>query len=385
MNVYIYTFGCKINQYESQIIKEQYCLKNFNYVDNFEKADLIVINSCSVTSHADKQCDQIIKKFHTKNPQSKIILTGCYAKVSKEKILKKFPFIEIKTKEYFLAKNQQKITSFDNHSRAFIKIQDGCNSFCSYCIVPYARNFLWSKPSEEIIKEINTLLDVGYSEIVLTGIHIGKYDKGIAYLLSNIYKSIDRNFRIRLSSIEVNEITNDLIDIMRQEQERFCCHLHIPLQSASDNVLKDMNRKYLSNDFFNKINLLKEHFEDISITTDVICGFPTETDNDFDITYNFLKDNKFARLHVFSYSKRQGTKAFNMKQVYKNGQAKIRTDRLLELNKILDTNYFNKFKNTIRKAVSLRGNKALTDNYLTIENVPKQKGIFEVEITSKVK
>ena len=138
MNVYIYTFGCKINQYESQIIKECYCLKNFNYVDNFEKADLIVINSCSVTSHADKQCDQIINKFHTKNPQSKIILTGCYAKVSKEKILEKFPFIEIKTKEDFLAKTQQKITSFDNHSRAFIKIQDGCNSFCSYCIVPYA-------------------------------------------------------------------------------------------------------------------------------------------------------------------------------------------------------------------------------------------------------
>ena len=380
MNIYIYTFGCKINQYESQIIKEQYCLKNFNYVDNFEKADLIVINSCSVTSHADKQCDQIINKFHTKNPQSKIILTGCYAKVSKEKILKKFPFIEIKTKEDFLAKTQQKITSFDNHSRAFIKIQDGCNSFCSYCIVPYARNFLWSKPSEEIIKEINTLLDVGYSEIVLTGIHIGKYDKGIAYLLSNIYKSIDRNFRIRLSSIEVNEITTDLIDIMKQEQERFCCHLHIPLQSASDNVLKDMNRKYLSNDFFNKINLLKENFKDISITTDVICGFPTETDNDFDITYNFLKDNKFARLHVFPYSKRQGTKASNMKQVYKNGQAKSRTNKLLELNKILETNYFNKFKNTIRKAVSLRGNKALTDNYLTIENVPKQKGIFEVEI-----
>ena len=126
--------------------------------------------------------------------------------------------------------------------------------------------------------------------------------------------------------------------------------------------------------------MLKENFKDISITTDVICGFPTETDNDFDITYNFLKDNKFARLHVFPYSKRQGTKASNMKQVYKNGQAKIRTDKLLELNKILETNYFNKFKNTIRKAVSLRGNKALTDNYLTIENVPKQKGIFEVKI-----
>jgi threonylcarbamoyladenosine tRNA methylthiotransferase MtaB len=380
MNIYIYTFGCKINQYESQIIREQYCLKNFTYVDNFEQADVIIINSCSVTAHADKQCDQIIKKFHTKKPQSKIILTGCYAKVSKEKILEKFPFVEIKTKEDFLAKSQQKITSFDNHSRAFIKIQDGCNSFCSYCIVPYARNILWSKPSEEIIKEINTLLDAGYSEIVLTGIHIGKYAKGISCLLSEIYKNIDRNFRIRLSSIEVNEITTDLMDIMKNEQERLCCHLHIPLQSASDNVLKDMNRKYLSKDFVSKINLLKEKFKDISITTDVICGFPTETDSDFEITYNFLKDNEFARLHVFPYSARQGTKAFDMKQVYKNGQAKIRTDELLKLSKILETNYFNKFKNTIRKAVSLKGNKALTDNYLTIENIPRQKGIFEIEI-----
>jgi threonylcarbamoyladenosine tRNA methylthiotransferase MtaB len=355
-------------------------LKNFTYVDNFEQADVIIINSCSVTAHADKQCDQIIKKFHTKKPQSKIILTGCYAKVSKEKILEKFPFVEIKTKEDFLAKSQQKITSFDNHSRAFIKIQDGCNSFCSYCIVPYARNILWSKPSEEIIKEINTLLDAGYSEIVLTGIHIGKYAKGISCLLSEIYKNIDRNFRIRLSSIEVNEITTDLMDIMKNEQERLCCHLHIPLQSASDNVLKDMNRKYLSKDFVSKINLLKEKFKDISITTDVICGFPTETDSDFEITYNFLKDNEFARLHVFPYSARQGTKAFDMKQVYKNGQAKIRTDELLKLSKILETNYFNKFKNTIRKAVSLKGNKALTDNYLTIENIPRQKGIFEIEI-----
>jgi len=380
MKIYIYTFGCKINQYESQIIREQYCLKDFVYVDNFEQADLIVVNSCSVTAHADKQCDQIIKKFHTKNPQAKIILTGCYAKVSKEKILEKFPFIEIKTKESFLENTEQKITTFDNHSRAFVKIQDGCNSFCSYCIVPYARNVMWSKSTEQIIKEINNLLDIGYSEMVLTGIHIGKYDKGITYLLNQIYKNIDGKFRIRLSSIEVNEITNELVNIMKNEQERFCCHLHIPLQSASDNVLKDMNRKYLSKDFLDKINFLKENFKDISITTDVICGFPTETDDDFDITYNFLKDNEFARLHVFPYSRRQGTKAFDIKQVYKNGQSKIRTDKLLELNKLLEQNYFNKFKNTTRKAVSLKGNKALTDNYLTIENVPKQKGIFEVKV-----
>ena len=378
--LFIYTFGCKINQYESQIIREKYCLNNFTYVDKFEQADVIIINSCSVTAHADKQCEQIIKKFHINNEKAKIILTGCFAKVSKEKILQKFPFVEILMKEEILKNAEQKINNFDNHSRAFIKIQDGCNSFCSYCIVPYARNIMWSKPIEKIIEEINNLTDIGYSEIVLTGIHIGKYDKGISFLLSQIYKNINKNFRIRLSSIEVNEITDELIKIMKNEKDRFCHHLHIPLQSASDKVLKDMNRKYLSKDFLDKMNMLKQNFPDISITTDVICGFPTETDNDFDITYNFLKDNEFARLHVFPFSPRQGTKAFYLKQVYKNGQAKTRTDKLLQLSKDLEQNYFNRFLHTKRKAVSLRGNKALTDNYITIENVKKQKGIFDIEI-----
>ncbi|MBQ1609456.1 MAG: MiaB/RimO family radical SAM methylthiotransferase [Elusimicrobia bacterium] len=379
-NLFIYTFGCKINQYESQIIREKYCLNDYVYVDNFEQADVIIINSCSVTAHADKQCEQIIKKFHTKNEQAKIILTGCFAKVAKEKILQKFPFIEILMKEEILKGSEQRIKTFDNHSRAFIKIQDGCNSFCSYCIVPYARNIMWSKPADKIIEEINNLTDIGYSEIVLTGIHIGKYDKGISYLLSHIYKNINKFFRIRLSSIEVNEITDELIDIIKNEKERFCHHLHIPIQSASDTVLKDMNRKYLSKDFLDKMNLLKQNFNDISITTDVICGFPTETDKDFDITYNFLKDNEFARLHVFPFSPRQGTKAYSLKQVYKNGQSKIRTDKLLNLSKELEQNYFKKFVGTTRKAVSLRGNKALTDNYLTIENIEKHNGIFEVEI-----
>lgn len=379
-NLFIYTFGCKINQYESQIIREKYCLKDYLYVDDFKQADIIIINSCSVTAHADKQCEQIIKKFHTQNNRARIILTGCFAKVSKEKILQKFPFIEILMKEEILKDSEQKIKTFDNHSRAFIKIQDGCNSFCSYCIVPYARNIMWSKPADKIIEEINNLTDIGYSEIVLTGIHIGKYDKGISYLLSQIYKNINKPFRIRLSSIEVNEITDELINIIKNEKERFCHHLHIPLQSASDKVLKDMNRKYLSKDFLNKMNLLKQHFNDISITTDVICGFPTETDNDFDITYNFLKDNEFARLHVFPFSPRQGTKAYSLKQVYKNGQSKIRTDKLLNLSKELEQNYFKSFLGSKRKAVSLRGNKALTDNYITIENIKSQKGIFDLEI-----
>jgi len=376
--LFIHTFGCKINQYESQVIREKYILESYIIVDKIELADVIIINSCSVTNHADKQCNQLIKKILLNNPITKIILTGCYAKVSCKQILQEFPDIIIKTKDEMLEGLNQEIKSFDNHSRAFLKIQDGCNSFCSYCIIPYARSKMWSKPVENIIAEINNLIDNGYVEIVLTGIHIGKYDSGISYLLSQIFKNIKKDFRIRLSSIEINEINNDLIKLMKQEPIRLCNHLHIPLQSGSDKILKDMNRKYTSKDFSEKLINLKTYFPDISITTDVICGFPTETLQDFADTYMFLEENEFSRLHVFPYSKRNGTKAFDLTKVYDNGDLKPRVDKLLKLDVILRNNYHLKFIGTKRKAVPLRNRQALTDNYLTIKNVDRQEGIFDV-------
>ncbi len=376
--LYIHTFGCKINQYESQLIKQKYTDNGFIFVDNFNLADTIIVNSCSVTAYADKECNQLIRKLVSKN--KKIILTGCYAKVFKEQILKEFPNITILLKEDILKDIKQEIKTFDNHSRAFVKIQDGCNSFCSYCIVPYARNILWSKPINDVIEEINHLLDKGYAEIVLTGIHIGKYDKGIDFLLSEIFKNIKRNFRIRLSSIEMHEITNNLKDIIKNEPVRMARHLHIPLQSGCNKILKDMNRKYSAEQFCNTLNNLKNLFPDIAITTDVICGFPTETDEDFDITYNFVRNNKFARLHVFPYSRRSGTIAYNLRPVYKDYVLKQRTDKLLELDKTLRKEYFKKFIGTTRKAVSLRNNQALTDNYLTIKDIDKQNSIFDVVV-----
>ncbi len=374
--IYIHTFGCKINQYESQLIKQKYTDNGFVFIDNIDLADTVIINSCSVTAYADKECNQLIKKLISKN--KKIILTGCYAKVFKEQILKEFPNIEIMFKEDILKDIKQEIKTFDNHSRAFVKIQDGCNSFCSYCIVPYARNILWSKSVKDVIEEINHLLDIGYVEIVLTGIHIGKYDKGIDFLLSEIFKNIKRDFRIRLSSIEMHEITDNLKEIIKNEPIRMAQHLHIPLQSGCNKILKDMNRKYTAEQFSSTLKDLRILFPDIAITTDVICGFPTETDEDFDITYKFIKDNNFARLHVFPYSRRSGTVAYNLKQVYKDYVLKQRTDKLLELNKELREKYFKKFIGTTRKAVSLRNNQALTDNYLTIKNIPKLKSIFDV-------
>ena len=376
--IYIHTFGCKINQYESQLIKQKYTENGYIFTDNIDSADIVIINSCSVTSYADKECNQLIKKIYSKN--KKIILTGCYAKVFKDQILKAFPNITIILKEEILKDVKQEIKSFDNHSRAFVKIQDGCNSFCSYCIVPYARNVLWSKPVNDVIEEINHLLDMGYLEIVLTGIHIGKYDKGIDLLLNEIFKNIKREFRIRLSSIEMHEITNNLKKIIKNEPVRMAQHLHIPLQSGCDKILKDMNRKYTSAQFSNTITELKSLFPDIAITTDVICGFPTETDEDFDVTYNFIEKNKFARLHVFPYSRRSGTVAYNLKQVFKDYILKQRTDKLLDLDKVLRKEYFKSFIGKTRKAVSLRNRQALTDNYLTIKNVDKQNSIFDVVV-----
>lgn len=377
-NFFIYTFGCKVNQYETQIIKQQFINNGYTYAESMESAGLVIINSCTVTEQSDRQCKSLINKLLSKKIE--IILTGCYAKISKEKISKEFPEVRIRLKDDLLNNTSQVIKSFDNHSRAFIKIQDGCNSFCSYCIVPYARNIMWSKPIQDIINEISFLLDNGYTEIVLTGIHLGKYDNGIANLLKQIFSAINKNFRIRLSSVEMNEVDKNLIDLMKNESVRLCNHLHIPAQSGSDNVLKQMNRKYSISDFNKTLDMLKNSIEGISITTDIICGFPNETENDFNDTYKFLKENKFSRLHVFPYSNRKGTKAYEMKQITGQSEINQRVFKLLELDILLRNEFFSKFTGTTRKAVALRGNQALTDNYLTIKNIRHQKGIFDVVI-----
>lgn len=375
-NFFIYTFGCKVNQYETQLIRQQFINKGYICVESIELADLVIINSCTVTEQSDRQCKSLINKLLSKKIE--IILTGCYAKISNEKILKEFPEVNIQLKDDLLNNHAQIIKSFDNHSRAFIKIQDGCNSFCSYCIVPYARSIMWSKPIQDIINEISFLLDNGYTEIVLTGIHLGKYDNGIVNLLKQIFSAINKEFRIRLSSIEMNEVDNNLIELMKNEPVRLCNHLHIPAQSGADNVLKQMNRKYTIADFNKILDTLKNNIKDIAITTDIICGFPNETETDFNDTYKFLKENNFARLHVFPYSKRKGTKAFDLKQIADQSEINKRVSKLLELDKILRNEFYSKFAGSTRKAVALRGNEALTDNYLTLKNIPHRKGIFDV-------
>jgi threonylcarbamoyladenosine tRNA methylthiotransferase MtaB len=389
---YIYTFGCKVNQYESQLISEKFRNDNFECAKKPGEADIIIFNSCTITAKADKECEYFLRKASKLISKPKIILTGCLVKNKSVYIKKPLPNIEIvedKTRLFKQPQNQM-ISGFDKHSRAFLKIQDGCKSFCSYCIVPYVRNVLWSKPENEVILEITNLVKSGYYEIVLTGIHIGKYNGGLHNLLKKIIQ-IPLNFRMRISSIELNEIDNKLIELIRQNPNKICRHLHIPLQSGSDEILRQMNRKYSSRDFEEKINKIMQILPDLTLTTDIITGFPGEAEKNHKETCEFIKQTPFAKAHIFRYSDRSGTKASMLTSKVFPDEIKNRSKDLLEIDRVKRRDFLNKNTGKKRKAVKIAIGKniVLTDNYITVlveeEKLKQTNGIFEVEITDKSK
>jgi threonylcarbamoyladenosine tRNA methylthiotransferase MtaB len=389
---YIYTFGCKVNQYESQLISEKFRNDNFECAKNLQEADIIIFNSCTVTAKADKKCEYFLKKTSKLPNKPKIILTGCLVKnknVYMNKLLPNVEIIEDKTKLFGQAQSQM-ISGFDKHSRAFLKIQDGCKSFCSYCIVPQVRNVLWSKPENEVILEITNLVKSGYYEIVLTGIHVGKYNGGLPNLLEKIIQ-IPLNFRVRISSVELNEIDDKLIELIKQNPWKICRHLHVPLQSGSDEILRQMNRKYSSRDFEKKINKIMQILPDLALTTDIITGFPGETEKNHKETCEFIKLTPFAKAHIFRYSDRTGTKASMFANKVFPNEIKNRSKDLLEIDCIKRRDFLNKNIGKKRKAVKIDigKNLVLTDNYITVlvakEKLKQINGIFEVEITDKSK
>ncbi|GHT58982.1 tRNA (N(6)-L-threonylcarbamoyladenosine(37)-C(2))-methylthiotransferase MtaB [Endomicrobiia bacterium] len=390
MKYYIHTFGCKVNQYESQLISEKFKNDNFECVKKPEEADIIIFNSCTVTAKADKECKYFLRKMSKLPNKPKIMLTGCLVKnknVCIKELLPNIEIIEDKTKLFNKPQNQM-ISGFDKHSRAFLKIQDGCKSFCSYCIVPYVRDVLWSKPENEVIPEITNLAKNGYCEIVLTGIHIGKYHEGLSNLLEKIIQT-SLNFRVRISSIELNEIDDKLIELIKQNPDKICCHLHIPLQSGSDEILRQMNRKYSSKDFEKKINKIMQILPDLTLTTDIITGFPGETEKYHKETCKFVKRIPFAKVHIFRYSDRAGTKASMFTNKVFANEIKNRSKDLFEIDYIKRKDFLNKNIGKKRKAVKIAIGKniVLTDNYITVpierEKLNQINGIFEVEITDK--
>jgi len=357
----IYTLGCKVNQYDSgrlagELIRAGLVLVNKN-------VDIAIINSCAVTKTAMVKSGRMIKLAKKENPKAKIVLTGCWPKVYKIKNVDA-DFIVAEDKVGGVIKEitncELRITNKiqnamqEGRSRYFIKIQDGCEQFCSYCIIPYARGKLKSRGEPEVVSEIKQAVDIGYREIVLSGIHLGLYGKSrnpqrttrnarnLSSLLKKLIK-IDGLGRVRLSSIEITEVTDELIKVMAKAN-KICKHFHIPLQSGSNKILKLMNRPYDLKYFAERIKQIRKIIPDIAISTDVIVGFPGETEKDFLNTKNFIKQMKFSRLHVFPYSAHGKTPAskFNGQMEEKIKACRVKILRSLGVRLIED--YKKKFK-----------------------------------------
>lgn len=370
MKFQIYTLGCKVNTYESNVMRDALLNKGYFEVGLKEKADITIINTCTVTNTADSKSMKVIRQAIRRNENAIIIVCGCLVQNKKEEV-SKIDGVDIvigninKSKivdyiEKYIEEKKQEVdvrnimdTNFEpmmlnnfNKTRAFVKIQDGCNNFCSYCIIPYTRGNVRSKDKQSVLKEIQLLVDEGHKEVVLTGIHTGNYgaefaDYKFADLLKDIVK-IDKLERLRISSIEITEINDDVMEVIK-ENNILVDHMHIPLQSGSDAVLKRMNRKYDKEYFINKIKKLRKIRPNISITTDVIVGFPGETKEEFEETIETIKKIEFTKLHVFPYSKREGTKAAIMDGQVDENIKKKRVKILLQLSKELEYNYMEKF------------------------------------------
>ena len=344
----IKTFGCRVNQVESQAILEQFLRSGYSPADSFETADLCLLNTCSVTHQADKDVEKLIRQILRRNPRARLILTGCYAATHQDHIRELFPRAQIIGK-YDLGKELFQtqdicwtVSGHEGHSRAFIKIQDGCDNFCSYCLVPYARREKRSKPLQDVLQELQTLSRKGFLEIVLTGINIGNYrcpqtGADLAALCTAI-AALPGNWRVRFSSIELPTVTDGIIAAMHRFPARFCNYFHLPLQSGCDKILKEMNRHYTTQNYQHRVEQLRASVPGIGIFADVIAGYPTETEEDFQITYQFIKKLRLSGLHVFSYSPRPGTPAAALAQLPAE-TIKRRADELRSLDQQLRTDF----------------------------------------------
>ena len=370
--VSFYTLGCKVNQYETNAMEQQFIKNNYEIVENTQKADIYVINTCTVTNMAERKSRQMLRRVKEINPSAVLVVCGCYAQVAKNE-LEQIPEIDIilginekneivQIVENYMEKmaeqdkrNQE--TEIDDVSkqkefldfgdvtyteknRAVVKVQDGCNMFCSYCIIPYARGRIRSRKIESVVSEIEKIAKEGIKEVVITGIHVASYGKDfdnentskkirLIDLLEAINK-IDGIDRIRLSSLEPTIVDEEFATRL-SKLDKICDHFHLSLQSGCDETLKRMNRKYTTQIYRDAVATLRKYYPEASFTTDVIVGFPGETDEEFAKTYEFLKEIDFYRLHVFKYSPRRGTVAEKMPNQIDGNKKEERSNKLIEL------------------------------------------------------
>ena len=406
------SLGCKVNTYEMEFILSSFKDKGYEITDDI--ADIYIINTCSVTNMSDAKSRKVINRVVRENPNAITVVMGCMIEANKdysnddvsiiignkdknkvvdlveeylkneENIKRLYPDFDSEFEDMF-------ITNMEGRTRAFVKIQDGCENFCSYCIIPYTRGKCRSKDKDTVLKEINTLVNNGYQEIVLTGIHTGHYgeDSGVTFpsLLSEIIK-INNLKRLRISSIEITELNDDFIEIFKNS-DVIVPHLHIPLQAGSNEILKAMNRKYDVDYYRNKIKELRSIKPDLSITTDIIVGFPGETDELFNETLSFAKEIGFSKIHVFPYSRRSGTKADSMTNQIDEHIKKERVNQLIKLSDELEIKYLDSFINKEVEVLIERDQEGSstghTGNYLEVKVMEEleHNKIYQVIVTSR--
>lgn len=355
-----HALGCKVNQYESEAIAELFAEKGYEVVNVEQKADIYVINTCTVTNFGDKKSRQLIRKVKRQNPNSIVAVIGCYAQTASQEIsnieevnliigtkdrknivelvesYKKEQGVvnfvtEISKERKFEPLSVQKLAG---RTRAYLKIQDGCSQFCSYCIIPYARGPIRSRDPQEVLKEVNILAENGFLELVLTGIHVASYGKDLKTIdLLGILKkvhAVEKIKRIRFSSIEPNSITKQFMEEV-SKLSKVCNHFHLSLQSGCDKTLQAMNRKYTTEQYRQAVHLIKQYMPQAAITTDMIVGFPAESQEDFEKSFLFAKEMQFAKIHVFPFSPKKGTPAASMKEQIPNNIKAQRSKKLIEL------------------------------------------------------
>jgi len=389
MKLWSFTFGCKVNQYETELLRHRLIGKADHHVQDFKDADICLINSCSVTGFADKECRQLIRKVLRENEHARVIVTGCYATRAPEEVKKISDRLEVYTNQekeelpscvgFELNEKPLGIHHFAGRTRAFLKVQDGCQAPCNYCIIPTVRPQMWSKPLSLVLDEALTLIANGYQEIVLTGIRLGLYlgedKKGTKTNLVGLLRQLidlEGHFRVRLSSLEVTEVSEQLIKLV-EDSPKICRHFHIPMQSGNSQVLKDMRRWYNTETYRSRIESIRLRLPDCGLTADVMVGYPTETDELFEKTGQFIEDLALSGLHVFRFSARKGTTAAKLKAL----DPRIVTQRahiLRELDKQLRHKFYQRFEGTVREVLPEPSGEGWSDNYIRVD-VPLEQSL----------
>lgn len=415
MKVGFYTLGCKVNSYDTQAMIELFQTSGYEVVSSSGICDIYVINTCSVTNESERKSRQMVRRFKNNNKEAIIVLTGCFAQTNlenakkieeadiicgthkRERIVKYVEdFIKNKKRIIEIEKGDNvfedlEITKYENRSRAFLKVQDGCNMFCSYCIIPFARGEVRCAKVSNVIKQIKTLVEGGYKEIVLTGIHLSSYKADTGETLIDLIELIDEETniqRIRLSSLEPNVLTENFIKRLSKIKS-FCPHFHISLQSGCDKILKDMNRRYTTDNYYKSVLNVRKYFENSTITTDIIVGFPGESEEEFLETVEFSKKVNFSFIHIFPYSRKNGTKAaLCSEQVTKKVKSE-RAKKLKEVTKKLSDDFL---KNQIGRKLEVLIERKLdkvtyegySKNYVKVI-VESEEDIFNEIVNVKIK